>query len=248
MSWCRTRRSTSPTETSPSTSAHRSSPATTSRPRSPLPSVASSTSRRAVEEGFDEIIVRVGPGKGRKVRFVGVFLGEWVTTSPSRVETFRVYRGRTGKFVLHIERSPDYPMVDAEGKPAGWRAHLGLDWNVSYGNEAGRVDPRGRRRRSTSSVPADPRTALRHRGDVRPAACRGRPRHLTFVATPTLGEVRHDRDRAPGRRSTSPGCASHSGSSSSSTASISTSRKGRSSPSSDPTAPARRPWSGSSRR
>ena len=29
-------------------------------------------------EGFDEIIVRVGPGKGRKVRFTGVFLGEWV--------------------------------------------------------------------------------------------------------------------------------------------------------------------------
>jgi EXLDI family protein len=87
------------------------------------------------EEGFDEIIVRAGPGKGRKVRFVGVFLGEWVTTSASRVETFRVYRGRTGKFVLHIERSPDYPMVDAEGKPAGWRAHLGLDWNVSYGTK-----------------------------------------------------------------------------------------------------------------
>ena len=29
-------------------------------------------------EGFDEIIVRVGPGKGRKVRFVGVLLGEWL--------------------------------------------------------------------------------------------------------------------------------------------------------------------------
>ena len=56
-------------------------------------------------EGFDEIIVRVGPGKGRKVRFTGVLLGEWLHTSSSRVETFRVYRGRKGKFVLHIERS-----------------------------------------------------------------------------------------------------------------------------------------------
>lgn len=84
-------------------------------------------------EGFDEIIVRVGPGKGRKVRFVGVFLGEWLNTSYSRVETFRVYRGRTGKFVLHIERSPDYSMVDAEGKPAGWRGYLGIG-NISYGN------------------------------------------------------------------------------------------------------------------
>jgi EXLDI family protein len=84
-------------------------------------------------EGFDEVIVRVGPGKGRKVRFVGVFLGEWLNTSPSRVETFRVYRGRTGKFVLHIERSPDYAMVNAEGKPAGWRGYLGIG-NISYGN------------------------------------------------------------------------------------------------------------------
>ena len=87
-------------------------------------------------EGFDEIIVRVGPGKGRKVRFTGVLLGEWVNSSSSRVETFRVYRGRTGKFVLHIERSPDYTMVDAEGKPAGWRGYLGIG-NISYGNSPG---------------------------------------------------------------------------------------------------------------
>jgi EXLDI family protein len=83
-------------------------------------------------EGFDEIIVRVGPGKGRKVRFIGVLLGEWVNSSFSRVETFRVYRGRTGKYVVHIERSPDYSMVDAEGKPAGWRGYLGMG-EISYG-------------------------------------------------------------------------------------------------------------------
>jgi EXLDI family protein len=85
-------------------------------------------------EGFDEITVRTGPGRGRKVRFTGVLLGEWVNTTNSRVETFRVYRGRTGKFVVHIERSPDYTIVDREGKPAGWRGYLGLDWNVSYGS------------------------------------------------------------------------------------------------------------------
>ena len=90
-----------------------------------------------LREGFDEITVRVGPSPGRKVRFTGVLLGEWVDTSPSRVETFRVYRGRTGKFVVYVERTPDYTMVDSEGKPAGWRAHLGLDWNVSYGTTPG---------------------------------------------------------------------------------------------------------------
>jgi EXLDI family protein len=87
-------------------------------------------------EGFDEIIVRVGPGKGRKVRFTGVLLGEWVTSTYSRVETFRVYRGRSGKFVVHVERSPDYTVVDAEGKPAGWRGYLGIG-TVSYGSSPG---------------------------------------------------------------------------------------------------------------
>jgi len=87
-------------------------------------------------EGFDEIIVRVGLGRGRKVRFTGVLLGEWANTSSSRVETFRVYRGRTGKFVLHVERGPVFTMVDAEGKPAGWRGHLGIG-NISYGSAPG---------------------------------------------------------------------------------------------------------------
>jgi EXLDI family protein len=84
------------------------------------------------EAGFDEITVRVGPGKGRKVRFTGIFLGEWTNTSYSRVETFRVYRGRTGKFVVHTERSPDFSMLNAEGKPAGWRGYLGIG-EISYG-------------------------------------------------------------------------------------------------------------------
>lgn len=84
-------------------------------------------------EGFDEIIVRVGPVPNRKFRFSGVLLGEWVTSTSGRVETFRVYRSRTGKFVLHIERSAGYTMVDDEGKPAGWRGYLGIG-NVSYGS------------------------------------------------------------------------------------------------------------------
>ena len=119
-------------------------------------------------EGFDEIIVRVGPGKGRKVRFIGVLLGEWVNTSFSRVETFRVYRGRTGKFVLHIERSPDCTMVDAEGKPAGWRGYLGIG-NVSYGTTPGRVDARGRRV-ARGAPRADPAAALRHASPARPSS------------------------------------------------------------------------------
>ena len=88
-------------------------------------------------EGFDEITVRVGPGRGRKVRFTGILLGEWASSSSNRYEVFRIYRSRSGKFVLHTDRTPEWTMVDAEGKPAGWRAALGLQWNVSYGSKPG---------------------------------------------------------------------------------------------------------------
>jgi EXLDI family protein len=83
-------------------------------------------------EGFDEITVRVGPGKGRKVRFSGLLLGEWSNSTSSRYEVFRVYRSRTGKFVVHTDRTPEWTTVDAHGKPAGWRGFLGLG-NISYG-------------------------------------------------------------------------------------------------------------------
>ena len=136
-------------------------------------------------EGFDEIIVRVGAGKGRKVRFTGVLLGEWLNSTFSRVDTFRVYRGRTGKFVVHIERSPDFTMVDAEGKPAGWRGYLGIG-NVSYGSTPAE---------STLEV-VETLEELRERippssstwSPARPApACRG-PRHLISPsATPPGG-------------------------------------------------------------
>ena len=87
-------------------------------------------------EGFDEISVRVGPNPGRKVRFTGVLLGTWANSSHSRGETFNVYQGRTGRFVVHVERSPDWTMVDEAGKPAGWRGYLGIG-NVSYGSRPG---------------------------------------------------------------------------------------------------------------
>jgi EXLDI family protein len=87
-------------------------------------------------EGFKEITLRVGPGKGRKVRFTGVLLGDWGSIDGSREEHFRVYRSRKGKIVLHVERSPDWSYKGADGKPAGWRSYLGLgaqSWSFSAG-------------------------------------------------------------------------------------------------------------------
>jgi EXLDI family protein len=85
-----------------------------------------------LKEGYEEITVKVGIGGGRKVRFTAVLVGEWSDTTDGRFEHFRVFRGRTGKYVLHVERGPQDWMVDAEGKPAGWRGYLGVG-NIRYG-------------------------------------------------------------------------------------------------------------------
>jgi EXLDI family protein len=84
-------------------------------------------------EGFEDVTVRVGLGAGRKVRFSAALVGEWMDTSGLRAAHYRVYRGRTGKYVLHVERSEEFWMVDAEGKPAGWRGYLGIG-DIRYGS------------------------------------------------------------------------------------------------------------------
>lgn len=85
-------------------------------------------------EGFDEITVRVGVGTGRKVRFTGVMVGEWLDTRDKGAEHSRVFRGRSGRYVVHVERSAEWWAVDAEGKPAvGWRSWLGMG-DLRYGS------------------------------------------------------------------------------------------------------------------
>jgi EXLDI family protein len=88
------------------------------------------------QEGYEEIVVQVGQGGvGRKQRFMGVLLGEWGRTQGNRVEMFRVYRSRKGRFVLHVDRSPDYPDSVTGGgdnwleglfSRGAWRSYLGL--------------------------------------------------------------------------------------------------------------------------
>jgi EXLDI family protein len=92
------------------------------------------------KEGFEEVHVRVGPGKGRKVRFVAVQLGMWTVQTNDRWEIYRVFRSRGGKYVLHLERSPEYTDSASSGN---WvrdlfsvRTYLGTD-NRSLGYFAG---------------------------------------------------------------------------------------------------------------
>lgn len=90
-------------------------------------------------EGYDEITLKVGIGPGRKrrrQRFIGVKLAEWGRSDATRAETYRVYRSRTGKFVVHIERSPDVKR-DAMGDH-GWKTRLGLtEQTWAVGSEEG---------------------------------------------------------------------------------------------------------------
>ncbi|WP_062347721.1 EXLDI protein [Herbidospora yilanensis] len=98
------------------------------------------------EEGYDEIIVKVGQGAAvRKQRFSGILLGEWGRTAGQRNEMFRVYRSRKGKYVLHVERSPEWTdsmTRDADNWLTGLfsrealRTYLGLadsDWGFIQG-------------------------------------------------------------------------------------------------------------------
>ncbi|GAA4188511.1 hypothetical protein GCM10022252_23890 [Streptosporangium oxazolinicum] len=88
------------------------------------------------QEGYEEIVVQVGQGgTGRKQRFSGVLLGEWGRTTGSRVEMFRVYRSRKNKYVLHVDRSPDWTDSLTSGSDnwlegllsrGAWRSYLGL--------------------------------------------------------------------------------------------------------------------------
>jgi EXLDI family protein len=73
------------------------------------------------------VVVRVGTGAGRMVRFTAALVGEWTDTIDDRVEHYRVWRGRTGKYVLHVERQPGYWQLGADGKPVGgWKGGLGI--------------------------------------------------------------------------------------------------------------------------
>jgi EXLDI family protein len=82
----------------------------------------------AVEDGFEEITVRVGLGKGRKQRFMGVLLAELDRSTAEQTEHLRVYRTRAGRYAVHVERSGGHSWTAGkDGTATGWRKHLSSD-------------------------------------------------------------------------------------------------------------------------
>ena len=87
--------------------------------------------------GYDEVVVKVGTGSGRKVRFLGILLGDWMRTEGERFEHFRVWRGKAGRFAIHVERAGYWEMRDSEGNPlTGWRAWTGIGMAAGGGQPA----------------------------------------------------------------------------------------------------------------
>jgi EXLDI family protein len=85
-----------------------------------------------LREGYQDVVVRVGIDKGRKVRFTAMLVGEYQDPGSKRADHYRVYQGRSGKYVVHVERQAEWWSVDGEGKPGGWRAWVGVG-DVTYG-------------------------------------------------------------------------------------------------------------------
>ena len=86
--------------------------------------------------GFDDVIVKVGIGAGRKVRFSGILLGEWFSTEGEKFEHYRVWRGPK-RFAVHIGRTEHFEMLDAQGNPlTGWRAWTGIGMASGGGKPA----------------------------------------------------------------------------------------------------------------
>lgn len=101
-------------------------------------------------EGFEEVVVRVGTGSGRQVRFSGVLLGEWGRSTVNTTQVYRVYRARSGKFAVHTEDSGGYRETgpDAEKWNTGWRAWVG-NWSP---NQSWMVAPAERTLRVADSL------------------------------------------------------------------------------------------------
>lgn len=81
-------------------------------------------------EGFEEITVKVGAGKSkRKQRFLGVLLGEWGQTVSYRVDVYRVYRTRSHRFAIHLDRSDEWTHGSGSDnwiRDLNWRTLLGV--------------------------------------------------------------------------------------------------------------------------
>ncbi|MFF0488971.1 EXLDI protein [Nocardia sp. NPDC004068] len=88
------------------------------------------------QEGYDEVVVRVGRNGARQVRFSGALLGESRDVNDQDWRYLRVWRTRKGRFALHaqISKWSEYPTQTHKNwikELTDWRRMLGVvdpDW------------------------------------------------------------------------------------------------------------------------
>lgn len=79
-------------------------------------------------EGFEEITVRVGSGKGRRQRFIGVLLATWTSTTKDRADHYSVFATRAGRFAVHVRKGAEHIWTAGpDGSATGWRKHFATD-------------------------------------------------------------------------------------------------------------------------
>jgi EXLDI family protein len=76
---------------------------------------------------FDEILLRVGPGGGRRQRFFGKLVGEAKEFTKAGIDVVRVYVSRKGKYVVHRQRSEWSDIVVLKNWTEDWK-NLREDW------------------------------------------------------------------------------------------------------------------------
>ena len=195
-------------------------------------------------EGFDEITVRVGVGpKGRKVRFTGVLLGEWVNITAESRSTASIAAGRASSSSTSSAARTGRWSTRRASRPAGAATSASATSATGAARRASRPSRSSRPvDELREKIPPELYDMVAGRGQA--AGGRG-PRHLGLAGS---GRSDMTADPGPARDPRCAGCASRTASTSSSTASTSRSRRGRSSRCSARTAPARRRWSTSCRR
>ncbi|GAB2648866.1 EXLDI protein [Nocardia goodfellowii] len=83
------------------------------------------------QEGYEEVVLEVGHGGVRQVRFSGTLLGETRDWDESMQSHYRVYRSRKGKYVMHAHLA-DWTEYPAGGESGNWIKDL-TNWRRVLG-------------------------------------------------------------------------------------------------------------------
>lgn len=135
-------------------------------------------SETAHREGFDEVVLRVGPpGSQQKKRFFGYRVTEWRHPHgfENGVEVFTVYRTKKGHYAIYRVEMPTWlpgPMQrifdDARIGPLAAKAWKGAPWEQWFGTGAAKLEVYQTLEEMENQVPPELLERLRDHGEEPP--------------------------------------------------------------------------------